>query len=52
MKIRKILEKGVMSCVNMLAVLLVAQTANSACIWLIYQPEFPKEGEKFKRKVK
>ncbi len=38
--------------VNVLALMLVMQTANSACIWLAYQPEFPEEACKFKKMVK
>ncbi len=49
MKLKSILKKGIMGCTNALALLLVVQTANSACVWVIHQPEFPKEAEKFKR---
>lgn len=34
---------------NYLALVLVAQTANAACLWIFYQPEFPKEAKKFGR---
>lgn len=40
--------KGIMKCLNVLALLLVMQTANSACIWVAYQPEFPEAANKFK----
>ena len=43
-------EKGMMKCLNVLALLLVMQTANSACIWVAHQPEFPREANKFKFK--
>ncbi len=49
MKVKKFFEKGVMKCLNSLALLLVRQTANSACIWVSHQPEFPKEANKFKK---
>ena len=41
-------KKGVMKCLNTLALLLVMQTANSACIWVAHQPEFPEAANKFK----
>ncbi len=31
----------------MLALLLVMQTANAACIWVAHQPEFPEEAKKY-----
>lgn len=34
---------------NFLALRLVAQTANSACIWIYHQPEFPEEAKKYSR---
>lgn len=48
MKVKKIWGKGVMKGLNVLALLLVMQTANSACIWVAHQPEFPKAANKFK----
>ena len=33
---------------NVLVLLLVMQTANSACIWVIHQPEFLEAANKFK----
>lgn len=48
MKVKKIYGKGVMKCLNVLALLLVMQTANSACIWVAHQPEFPEVANKFK----
>lgn len=48
MKIKKVLENGVMKCLNILALLLVVQTANSACIWVAHQPEFPEAANKLK----
>lgn len=49
MRIKKFLSKGIVGCFNALAMSLVIQTANSACIWLIHQPEFPEEAKKFLR---
>ena len=49
MRIKKFLSKGIVGCFNALAMGLVIQTANSACIWLIHQPEFPEEAKKFSR---
>lgn len=48
MEVKKIWGKGVMKCLNVLALLLVMQTANSACIWVAYQPEFPEAANKIK----
>lgn len=48
MEVKKIFGKGVMKCLNVLALLLVMQTANSACIWVAHQPEFPEAANKFK----
>ncbi len=35
--------------VNCLALVLVAQTANAACIWTFHQPEFPEAANRFKK---
>lgn len=48
MEAKKNFGKGIMKCLNVLALLLVIQTANSACIWVAYQPEFPEAANKFK----
>lgn len=48
MKVKKNWGKGVMKGLNALALLLVMQTANSACIWMAHQPEFPEAANKFK----
>lgn len=48
MKINRFISK-IMGCINVLAMLLVVQTANSACIWIAHQPEFPKEDCKFSK---
>ena len=48
MMLKKNFGKGIMALVNAVALLLVMQTANSACIWLAHQPEFPEEANRFK----
>lgn len=48
MKVKKNWGKGIMKGLNVLALLLVMQTANSACIWVAYQPEFPEAANKYK----
>ena len=50
MKVKKNWGNGVMKGLNVLALLLVMQTANSACIWVAHQPEFPEAANKFKVK--
>lgn len=52
MKKIKWIKKGLLSCVNVLALMLVAQTANSACVWVLHQPKFPEEAKRFKKKGK
>lgn len=49
MNIKKKIEKGAIMVLNVFALFLVTQTANSACIWVAYQPEFPKAASKFKK---
>lgn len=48
MKVAKSLGKRVTKCSNSLVKKMIAQNANSACIWLAHQPEFPKEAKKFR----
>lgn len=48
MMLKKNLDKRIMILLNTVALLLVMQTANSACIWLAHQPEFPEEANRFK----
>lgn len=43
------IKKCAMKCLNFFALLLVMQTANSACIWIAHQPEFPEKANKFKK---
>lgn len=50
MRLKKLFKNGLMSCVNALAMLMVIQSANSACMWIAHQPEFPEEAKAFARK--
>lgn len=50
MRIKKDLDRGIMKIVNFIAVGEVALTANSACIWLLHQLEFPEEAKRFKKR--
>lgn len=49
MKAKTFFMDKVAMCMNALAMLLVRQTANSACIWVAHQPEFPSEANRFKK---
>lgn len=50
MKLKKIIfNKKILGVLNVLAVVLVTQTANSTCVWLYHQPEFPASANKFKK---
>lgn len=45
--LKELWKKVVMGGFNALAMMLVIQTANSACIWVVHQPEFPEEAKKY-----
>lgn len=47
MKVTERLGKKITVGVNSMAKRLVMRNANSACIWLAYQPVFPKEAKRF-----
>lgn len=49
MKMKDMLKKVVMRGVNAMAVMMVMQTANSACVWIAHQPEFPDAAKKYRR---
>lgn len=34
---------------NAMALMVVMQTANAACVWVFHQPEFPEAANKFKK---
>ena len=48
-KLKTILNKHAFKLLNVMALMLVMQTANATCTWIAYQPEFPSEANKFKR---
>lgn len=50
MKLKGMLKKVVMGCVNAMAMMLVVQTVNSACVWIVHQPEVPREAKKYIRR--
>lgn len=49
MKLKRMLKKVALGCANALAMLMVVQTANSACVWVVHQPEFPEEAKKLRK---
>ena len=49
MKLREVIREKLSKVMNMFAMRLVVQTANSACAWFAYQPEFPEEANKYKK---
>lgn len=51
MKKRKWIKKGLIGCINAVALMLVVQTANSACVWVVHQPAFPEEAKRFRKEV-
>lgn len=44
--------KGLNACsiINAVALFLAVDTVNSACMWIMYQPEVPEEMEEYKKK--
>lgn len=44
--VKRIASVGVL---NSLALILVIQNSNQACMWIFHQPEFPEQAEKFKK---
>jgi cyclic lactone autoinducer peptide len=49
MKVENLIYQKILGTVNMLALLLVKQTANASCAWMFHQPEFPEGANKFKK---
>lgn len=48
--VRKLFKKmNLWSIVNALAMFLAIDTVNSACIWVMYQPDVPEELEEYKK---
>lgn len=48
MKRIKITDK-ILTVANVLAMVLVIQTSNAACLWMFNQPEYPEEARKYCR---
>ena len=48
MKKFKISDK-MLAVANVLAMVLVIQTSNAACLWMFNQPEYPEEAKKYSR---
>ena len=49
MKLKTMLKKVMLGCINAMSMLMVVQTANSACVWIVHQPEFPEVAKKYRR---
>jgi len=43
------LQRCILKFLNVFALLLVVQTANSACIWVAHQLKFPEAATKFRK---
>ena len=39
----------VFSALNALALMVVAQSANAACLWVFHQPKFPETAKKYSK---
>ena len=48
MRLKGSVKLAILKIINLLAMLMVVHTANTACIWVVYQPEFPDEAKKMK----
>lgn len=44
--LKRLISTGVL---NSLALLLVVQSANQACMWFFHQPKFPDSANRFKK---
>lgn len=49
MKSKMNLQRCIIKFLNVFALRLVVQTANSACIWMTHQPKFPEAATKFRK---
>lgn len=49
MKVKKFISVKALGMFNALALMLVASTANSACLWFCNQPDFPEAAGRFKK---
>lgn len=45
---KKLFNRKLFGALNAFALLLVASTANSACLWLYHQPDYPEAADRFK----
>ncbi|MBP3460549.1 MAG: cyclic lactone autoinducer peptide [Lachnospiraceae bacterium] len=45
---KKLFSQKLFGVLNAFALLLVASTANSACLWLCNQPDYPEAADRFK----
>lgn len=52
MKTNSLLGKKLAECTNSLAKVTVIRSANSTCVWLAHQPQFPKEAECYSKTTK
>lgn len=52
MKTNSLLGKKLAECINSLAKATVIESANSTCVWLAHQPQFPKEAEYYSKTAK
>lgn len=41
---------NISSIINAVALFLAVDTVNSACMWIMYQPDVPKEMDEYKKK--
>lgn len=48
MKLKKLINLKALGMLNAFALMLVASTANSACIWICNQPDYPEVADRFK----
>lgn len=49
-RLMRIIKKaGSFATLNALALIVVAQSVNAACSWMLYQPEVPEAAKRFKK---
>lgn len=48
MRFKKFISLKTLGMLNAFALMLVASTANSACIWICNQPDYPEAADRFK----
>lgn len=47
---KKLRKLNLCSVINAVALFLAINTVNSACMWIMYQPEVPEEMKEYKKK--